>query len=106
VLTCLLVLRLLLARGADAAVLYRRLSRLAGWLRAGPRQGQTPLEWARGVAAAAPTEGSAVLTIVELYARQCYGNYQPDRGDLTAARACWRLVQRRWLWRLLTRRPI
>ncbi len=99
------LLVLLLAPG-DAPALYRRMCRLAALLHAGPRAGQTPLEWARRVAALAPGDGAAVLEITGLYVRQRYGNYRPVRADLRLARASWRRVQRRWMWRLLTRRGL
>jgi hypothetical protein len=82
------------------------MCRLAALLHAGPRAGQTPLEWARRVAAQAPGDGAAVLEITGLYMRQRYGNYRPVRADLRLARASWRRVQRRWLWRLVTRRGL
>lgn len=91
---------LLYARG-DASELYARMRRLAGLLRAAPRAGQTPLEWAHEIAARAPDDGAAVLTITGLYVRQRYGGRHLRRAELAAARSSWRALRLRWLRRLL-----
>ena len=97
---------LVLAAPSDVLVLYRRMCRLASLLRAGPRAGQTPLEWARGLAVRTPGDSAAVLAITGLYVRQRYGNQRAAGADLQAARASWRRLQRRWIWRVLTRRRL
>jgi transglutaminase-like putative cysteine protease len=102
--SCAVVVALRARAGADA--LYGRMCRLADLLHAGPRRGHTPLEWATHVAARAPDDGAIVLALTTLYVRQRYGGYHPQREDLALARASWRTLRRRWIVRLLTRRPL
>lgn len=90
----------------DAVTLYARMSRLAGLLRAGPRPGQTPLEWAGLLAARSPGDGAAVMGLTALYLRQRYGRQQLAREELVAARRSWRALRWRWLRLLLTRRRL
>jgi Domain of unknown function (DUF4129) len=92
--------------GAGAEALYGRMCHLADLLHAGPRRGHTPLEWATHVARRAPDDGAMVLALTTLYVRQRYGGYHPQREDLARARASWRTLRRRWIVRLLTRRPL
>jgi hypothetical protein len=103
-LSCAVVVALRAGPGADA--LYSRMCRLADLLHAGPRRGNTPLEWATHVAARAPDDGALVLALTTLYVRQRYGGYHPQREDLALARASWRTLRWRWIVRLLTRRPL
>jgi hypothetical protein len=102
--SCAVVVALRARAGAEA--LYGRMCRLADLLHAGPRRGHTPLEWATHVAARAPDDGAIVLALTTLYVRQRYGGYRPQREDLALARASWRTLRRRWIVRLLTRRPL
>jgi transglutaminase-like putative cysteine protease len=95
----------LYARG-DATELYARMRRLAGLLRAAPRAGQTPLEWAREIAVRAPDDGAAVLAITGLYVRQRYGGRHLQQSELVAARSSWRMLRLRWLRRLLLGRRL
>lgn len=87
-------------RRPDAAALYSRMCRLARLLRAGPRRGQTPLEWAGHVAARSPADSAAVLAIATLYVRERYGGRRSRQADLRAARAAWRGLRLRWVRRL------
>jgi transglutaminase-like putative cysteine protease len=102
--SCAVIVALRARAGADA--LYGRMCHLADLLHAGPRGGHTPLEWATLVAARAPDDGAVVLTLTTLYVRQRYGGYHPQPTDLALARASWRTLRRRWIVRLLTRRPL
>ena len=102
--SCAVVVAWRARAGADA--LYGRMCRLADLLHAGPRRGHTPLEWATHVSARAPADGAIVLALTTLYVRQRYGGYHPQREDLALARASWRTLRRRWIMRLLTRRPL
>jgi len=106
----LLVIGVIVARRRrapiDAATLYGRMCRTAGALGAAPRRGQTPLEWAGGIAARRPEDGATVLTLAALYARQRYGAAPAAAGELAAAGASWRALRRRWLRHALTRRPL
>jgi hypothetical protein len=103
-LSCAVVLALRARAGVDA--LYGRMCHLAALLHAGPRRGHTPLEWAAHVAARAPADEALVRTLTMLYVRQRYGGHPPPPADLAAARAAWRTLRRRWLLRLLARRPL
>jgi len=100
------VVALLRRRPPDAAALYARMCRLAGRLGAAPAGGQTPLEWAAGLARRAPADGATVLAVADLYARQRYGGVVPPPEDLMVARARWRALRRRWRWRWLTGRKL
>jgi transglutaminase-like putative cysteine protease len=102
--SCAIVVALRARAGADA--LYGRMCHLADLLHAGPRRGHTPLEWATYVAVRAPEDGAIVLALTTLYVRQRYGGYHPQREDLALAQASWRTLRRRWIVRLLRRRPL
>ena len=102
--SCAVVVALRARAGADA--LYGRMCHLADLLHAGPRRGHTPLEWAAHVATRSPHDGVIVLTLTTLYVRQRYGGHHPRPADLAAAHASWRTLRRRWILRVLTRRPL
>jgi len=99
-------LALLRRRPPDAATLYAGMCRLAGRLDAAPTGGQTPLEWAAGLARRSPADGATVMAVADLYARQRYGGVVPPPEDLMVARARWRALRRRWRWRRLTGRKL
>ena len=99
-------LALLRRRPPDAAALYAGMCRLAGRLGAAPVGGQTPLEWAAGLARRSPSDGATVLAVADLYARQRYGGVIPPPEDLMVAGARWRALRRRWRWRWLTGRKL
>lgn len=90
----------------DALALYGRMSRLARYLGVGPVEGQTPLEWAQGVAACSPADSALVEGLTMLYLRQRYGRERPAAAELAAARSSWRTLRTRWLRRLLARQPL
>jgi len=99
-------LALLRRRPPDAAALYAGMCRMAGRLGAAPVGGQTPLEWAAGLARRSPSDGATVLAVADLYARQRYGGVIPPPEDLMVAGARWRALRRRWRWRWLTGRKL
>jgi len=99
-------LALLRRRPPDAAALYAGMCRMAGRLGAAPAGGQTPLEWAAGLARRSPSDGATVLAVADLYARQRYGGVVPPPEDLMVARARWRTLRRRWRRRWLTGRKL
>jgi len=99
-------LALLRRRPPDAAALYAGMCRLAGRLGAAPAGGQTPLEWAAGLARRSPADGATVLAVADLYARQRYGGVIPPPEDLMVAGTRWRALRRRWRWRWLTGRKL
>lgn len=90
----------------DPDALYARMCALATRLGAGPRHGQTPLEWATEFAARRPGDGAAVLRVTSLYLRRRYGHMAMAPADLSVTRAAWRRLRRRWLSLLLTLRSL